>query len=520
MNYQVESFNKWLYPDDIVSETPEVSKDLIAPKNGFASFQLLLNGCTIGEKISCSICGNGAFFAEFYREVDVSVSMNTGVHGFTADYEIAKEYVTKKAPFRVYDALEPISGTVVKNTTEALYISFKIDESAITGEYSCTVCIEIGTEKIEIPVKIEIIDTVLPKETLYITNWYSIVSMAKSHGQKMWSDQHWELIEKYGKVMRRGRQNVFWITWEMVVSSIDEKGNYIFDFSRAKKLIKMYLGMGFTVIEGCPLCGRDSWEDDKFKINAPDGRYEAMSAQGYKFIVQFLKAWKELLEENGWYKMLIQHVGDEPHERCSAEYRILAGIVRKCLPGVMLIEAVETYELRGAIDIWVPKNDYYSRNIEELEKLRALGDKIWFYTCCIPGGFYMNRLLDIPLLRTRFLHWGNFKYNIEGFLHWGLNHWRQDQNPFEESCPLNGPSNHLPAGDTHIVYPGNNEPWLSMRLEQMRAGAEDFELLSLLAKKDSKRADEIVGECFFAFDKCISNAEEFDITHKKLLKAL
>jgi hypothetical protein len=520
MLYQVESFNKWLYPDDVVGDNPKRCAELIVPRNGYTSFQVLLNNCPIGDKISCSFSETEEIFTEFYREIDVKVSMNTGVHGFTADYETAKDYVTKKAPFRVYDALEPVSNCLTKNTTEAIYVCFKIDKNAVSGEYSGSVFIEIGTEKIEIPVKIEIIDTVLPKESLYITNWYSIVNMAKSHSKELWSEEHWTLIEKYGKLMRRGRQNVFWITWETVKSNIDENRDYIFDFLKTKRLIEMYIGMGFTVIEGCPICGRDSWDGETFKVSAPDGRHEAMSAQGYKYIVQFLKAWKNFLTKNGWYSMLIQHVGDEPHGKCSAEYRILAGIVRKCLPGVPLIEAVETYELRGAVDIWVPKNDYYARNKDELEKMRALGDRIWFYTCCIPGGFYMNRLLDMPLLRTRFLHWGNFKYNIEGFLHWGLNHWRNDQDPFEESCPLNGPTNHLPAGDTHNVYPGKDEPWLSMRLEQMRAGAEDYELLSLLAKKDKRKADEIVDDCFFAFDKCNSDSENFDNTHKKLLKAL
>jgi hypothetical protein len=520
MTYQVESFNKWLYPDDIANDNSKKSADLIAPRNGYASFQVLFNNCPVGEKINCSFYGTGKLFAEFYREIDVKVTMNTGVHGFTADYETAKDYVTRKAPFRVYDALEPVSDSIVKNKTEALYISFKIDENAVSGIYHCFVYIAMGAEKIEIPVNIEIADTVLPKESLYITNWYSVGSMAKSHGKELWSEEHWSLIEKYGKAMRRGRQNVFWITWDTVKSNIDEKGDYIFDFSRTERLIKMYLGMGFTVIEGSPLCGRDSWEAETFKISAPDGRYEAMSAQGYKYIVQFLTAWRCFLDKNGWYSKLIQHVGDEPHGKCSAEYRILAGIFRKCLPGVPLIEAVETYELRGAVDIWVPKNDYYARNRDELEKMRALGDRIWFYTCCIPGGFYMNRLLDMPLLRTRFLHWGNFKYNIEGFLHWGLNHWGNNQDPYEETCPFNGPTNHLPAGDSHNVYPGKDEPLISMRLEQMRAGAEDFELLTLLAKKDKKKADEIVDECFFAFDKCNSNSEDFDKVHKKLLEAL
>jgi hypothetical protein len=126
-------------------------------------------------------------------------------------------------------------------------------------------------------------------------------------------------------------------------------------------------------------------------------------------------------------------VADEPTETSKQEYRILSGIVRKFMPGVPLLEAVETFDLDGAVDIWIPKNSFYQENREEFEKFRALGDKLWFYTCCFPGGSYLNRLWDMPLLRTRFLHWGNYKYDLEGFLHCGLNHCDKDKDPFQRS---------------------------------------------------------------------------------------
>ena len=63
----------------------------------------------------------------------------------------------------------------------------------------------------------------------------------------------------------------------------------------------------------------------------------------------------------------------------------MSGMVRKFMPDVPLIEAVETYDLAGAVDIWVPKNVFYQENQKEFEKIRTLGDKLWFYTCCFPG---------------------------------------------------------------------------------------------------------------------------------------
>ena len=53
----------------------------------------------------------------------------------------------------------------------------------------------------------------LPAESLNVTLWYSVGSMAAAHGLEKWSEAHWNMIREYGKLMRRMHQNVFWITW-------------------------------------------------------------------------------------------------------------------------------------------------------------------------------------------------------------------------------------------------------------------------------------------------------------------
>lgn len=58
----------------------------------------------------------------------------------------------------------------------------------------------------------------------------------------------------------------------------------------------------------------------------------------------------------------------------------------------------------------------------------------------------MNRFLDIPLLKTRFLHWGNYLYKMNGYLHWGLNYYLEGQDPFELTNPMLAPSVHAKKG--------------------------------------------------------------------------
>nr|WP_270884640.1 DUF4091 domain-containing protein [Paenibacillus aestuarii] len=134
----------------------------------------------------------------------------------------------------------------------------------------------------------------------------------------------------------------------------------------------------------------------------------------------------------------------------------------------------------------------------------------------------MNRLLDMPLIRTRYLHWGNYKYNLEGFLHWGFNYYIRDQDPFEHASPVltDLSASRLPPGDTHIAYPGTEGPWGSVRLEAMRAGIEDFELLKMLASRKKELADEILGSCMTSFHECVEDPDYFERAYQWLLEAV
>jgi hypothetical protein len=266
---------------------------------------------------------------------------------------------------------------------------------------------------------------------------------------------------------------------------------------------------------------RVHFRDPEFVLTA-DRSIKATSPEGYLFLAQYLGAWRAFLKENGWLGKAIQYVGDEPIDQSAQDYRVLAGILRKFLPGIPLIDAVERSGLGGAVDIWVPKNHYYQEHRQEFEVHRHLGDTLWFYTCCFPGGHFLNRLLDMPLIRTRFLHWGNYVYDLKGYLHWGFNHYRAWQDPFEETCPAHGEggTTNLPPGDTHIVYPGPDGPWGSVRLEAMAAGIEDYELLRLLETRDKELADQIARSCVRSFDDVDEDPVHFAAAHRRLLEAV
>ncbi len=520
MIYQVVSANEWLYPDSEVNSKAGNKIELPVARGSYASCQLLFNSvlpdCTISWDFEQA--GNGGLQnPELFQLIDIYVEKNTGPVGFFVEEgESAESYTTRPAPFRVYDALKPLASDVrTRPGTEALYVRWKIPVDAVSGKYSGQLAVTFGEETCRIPVSIEVLPAIVPeKETLSVTNWFSLPNMAKRYNLEPWSEEHWTMIRRYGELMRESRQTHFWVPMEIVGIEQTSDHTYGFNFDKAERLIRLYFELGFSGIEGGLVAVRKNFQDAEFIVWINDQPIKAISLEGYAYISQYLTAWRAFLQKNGWLDITIQHVADEPTENSKEEYRILSGIVRKFMPDVPLIEAVETYDLAGAVDIWVPKNVFYQENQDEFEKIRALGDKLWFYTCCFPGGHYMNRLWDMPLLRTRYLHWGNYKYDMEGFLHWGLNHYDDDHDPFEQKNLT------FPAGDTHITYPGVNGPWGSMRLEAMRAGIEDYELLKLLANKDKALADEITSSCLISFNEANEDPVHFANTHLRLLQAV
>ncbi len=521
MKFGVSSASEWLFPDTSLSRRRSAS--VPAARGGYVGFQIKLVGLEKGEVISVS---RPALYDELrfeaYRLLDVCVNENTGINGFILkDDDPEPDYVTRRAPFRVYDALKPFAygRERSKGDVDALYVCFFVPQDARVGVHKETVTVEAGGEKADIKLVIDVKPCVIPEKTsLKFTNWYNPHNIAAFHHVPMHSEAYWDLLRKYLLLMRRAGQNVILVNLGECISEKEES----YDFTNAERLIRMALDMGFEKIEGPHVCYRRDWNENEFYTFGERGKpIKADSAEGYTIICSFLKAWRKFLEENGWYDRLIQHVGDEPHDKCSAQYRCISGIVRQCLPGVPIIDAIETPHIFGAVDIAVPKNYQYEDSTEGYEALRACGTELWYYTCCLPGSKYLNRLLDKPLVEVRYLHWGNFKYGLTGFLHWGFNYWRGGVSPFEQTVEADrSKPNRLPAGDTHIVYPGNGEPYSSMRLENHRFGVQDYELLTMLSGKDSEKAKELTARLVRSFNDIEYDTDVLEKVRAELLDAL
>ena len=528
MEYGVFSANGWLYPDT----EPGTGKrriELTVAGNSVGCAQVLVrsSGPLTWEWI---VDGAQPLVApEVYRLLPVFVEKNTGERGFTVEQGSAVEYACRSAPFWVYDAMEPVGETISTPKEDGalgLYLRWPT-KRLMPGAYRGCLRLHQQTKRkmsvMEIPVSLRVAAVAVPeKETLRLTNWYSLTNMASYHGAELWSEEHWERIADYGRLMREGRQTDFVVSPALADYTREEDGRYTFDFSRAERLIRLYLSLGFRYIEGETPIVREDWGANTFVVDIGGKRYPALSEEVYAYLQGYFSGWYTLLKENGWLERTIQHVGDEPHTGCTAEYRILSGMVRKWMPGVPSIDAVECPELDGAVDIWVPNDNSYMEQQDDYERKRRLGDTLWYYTCCCPGGWYLNRLLDEELLRTRYLHWANRLYGMPGYLHWGLNHYECTDDPFSgragsiETLSTTA----LPCGDSHIVYPLGKQVLRSVRFEMMRAGCEDYELLGLLARRNPDKADGLMKQCVRSFTDYTVDVSTFEQAYTELLASI
>ncbi|MGN1346316.1 MAG: DUF4091 domain-containing protein [Eubacteriales bacterium] len=512
MKYTVVSAAEFTYPD--VWEYPSSASaiDAFAARGSYAVFQVLLGELSSpAVTVSFGKLPDGAV-PEVYTLKPVMVERNQNI----SPEQYAPHYPERVAPFWIYDCLRTFDGTLdLTDGVGGLYVSVRIDRAAEPGDYASSMTVNGVT----IPMKLKIYRAVLPEESMKMIVGFAGGTCAKYHGVPYGSDEYYALERQYLTMLRRMHQNMMYTGG--ISAKLVGENKWEFDFSSFIEQVKRYEAAGMRYFNAPSVGWRKSWSESTILVN---GTIPSMSYEGYCYLTQYLPALRDVLRENGWLDRFVMGVADEPNAANCTEFRALCGLIRKIVPEIRLIDAMSYGNLHGALDIWVPLNAEYDRHREELETLRAAGDEIWHYVCCGPREpGYINRFMDYPLLSTRYLHWGNYKYNLTGFLHWAANCYQPGQDPFVQNCPEHHNTDavcYLPAGDTHVIYPGTGEPWMSIRLEAERESAEEYELLRELAKTDRALADDICSSVFRSFRDVEYDVARFTAAKRRLLEAL
>lgn len=402
------------------------------------------------------------------------------------------------------------------------------------------------------PFTIKVYPVTVKKPSLWVTNWMNFSPTALAYMNNMenvetFSDLYWNFVQQFATTVSKYGQNMhrifpLWLT----KYSLDEKGQYTFDFSNFDKEVSMFDKAGaLDRIEGGAFGWRAGEWDEPYSVEVPvldPQKLEKRSAgsnylkdldynhgldlvllpladkRSQNFYGQYLPALKKHLQEKGWYDRYVQHIGDEPIDANADSYIAISKYIKQYMPEVKTIDALmASKKLTGSVDIWIPLLDIFEKDYDFFMDLQKKGKEVWMYTCAPLRGDYANRYVELPLILTRYMHWVNYKYNATGYLHWGLNFWSEYQMPIVESGRHRG---EIPGGDAFILYPGYHKLYSSIRFEAMRDGIFDYELLRMLEKTDPEKAKSFANEIVPDFDRYDEDIVYFRNTRKQILELL
>lgn len=513
----------WTYADSKIGRDGCDRIEMDVARGGTLAATILVNDACPAAAIRLAVASRTGESPQFFRLVDVPVEANTGLKCFTEVESGRNRFATRRAPFRVYDAIEPIGRSLAASAaTQAVRVHIPIAADAKPGRREYLVTVSHAGEQHVLKLAATVYRAVIPpvgRDSWPYTNWFSFANMASFHGVKPWTEGHWSMIRKYAELMARNRQNMFLVSFGDIFTA--DKSGLTLNRERFRRIVKVFTQAGMYYIEGGHFGGRSKADFKCPTFSVALTKHIATSPEGNAAIAGAAKQLMSEIQRNGWKDRYLQHVADEPIPENRAEYRMFVGMVRKYMPGIPIADATMDTTLTGSVDIWCPQGVEYEKHREEFEAMRALGDRVWYYTCCFPGGPYLNRLMDMELLRPALMGWAGALYRLDGFLHWGLNQYSPKIDPLKQSIVLhNCYNNTLPAGDTHVVYPGEGAPWSSARLESQREGIEDLELLRLLEQRQPRRAASIVQSVIRGFGDFTKDMRVFRSARRKVLESL
>ncbi|MBO5008121.1 MAG: DUF4091 domain-containing protein [Clostridia bacterium] len=389
------------------------------------------------------------------------------------------DYITKE-PGLMPDILEPIE---VKNNmwmvwknSASIWIEVNIPRDALPGEYHIDIRLlhkDTNEEIFSKKMTLEIADKeVLPQSLIY-TRWFHADCIADYHGVEVYSEEHWKLIEAYIHEAADVGINMILIpvhtppldtaigsarTCVQLVDIKKENDKYTFTFDKFKRFVAICKRCGIKYYEiahmfsqwGAKAAPNIMVEENGVSSYMFGWDTKSDSEEYVSFLKQYIAAISQALEDEGISDKTYFHISDEPKLDNIDSYKRASDLIKPLIGSSKTLDALSEYAFyeKGLVECPVTCVDHIS------EFLKHDIPNQWTYYCVGPQRRYTNSFMAMPSRRVRILGLLLYKYDIKGFLHWGLNFYnaplsRYPINPYvttsAEGC--------YPSGDSFILYP-------------------------------------------------------------------
>ena len=437
-----------------------------------------------------------------------------------------EDYITRE-PGLMPDILVPLeeqNGIVeaFRDLNSSVWVRVDVPEDAPAGEYPITIratriCeeqmasrgIDMAQKTVEeVTMTMEVLPVTLPKQTLKYTQWFYADCIANAHDVEVYSEKHWELIDKYMAaavdcginmmllpVITPPVDTMYGVRRPCVqLVDIEKVGDtYHFGFEKFHRWIDLCKKNGIRYYEVCHMFSQWGlkWSPNiRIRENGEDsfqfGWHVPASDPGYEaFLRQFLPAVVEELKAEGILQQCYFHISDEPKASHLEDYTRYTNLLKSLLGDVKRLDALshpEFYEM-GLVDIPCVSSSKIKPFLD-----MELPERFVYY-CCSQYIKVSNRFLGMPAYRNRIMGLQMYRWDMDGFLQWGFNYYNSrcsgyPINPYQTtSADLT-----FPSGDAFSVYPGKNGPVLSMRSQVFYEGVQDMQVCQLLASYIGKDA--------------------------------
>lgn len=418
-------------------------------------------------------------------------------------------------------------GLVATNSVQPVWISVQVPASASPGIYRASITINAG-HRITLPLVLRVQDRQLPAPSEWsfaLDLWQHPAAIARVHGVKLWSRQHYKLMKPYMTMLAAaGQKNITASIVEepwghqtyddypgLIKWTKKADGSWSYDYTLFDNYINFMMSCGINERINC--YSMVPWKIAFPYFDEKTGTVEVFtnkigSPEYTAFWTPMLTDFTRHLKSKNWFEKTTIAMDERP----MAAMQAVITLLKQIDPAWKIALAGDYHpEIEGAIfEYCVASRWEFPADV--LERRRAEGKLSTWYTCCVekyPNGFTFS-----PPAEHVWIGWYTAATGMDGYLRWAYNSW--PANPLSDSR-----FTAWPAGDTFQIYPG---PASSIRFEKLIEGIQDFEKLRILKqeavkvdnKEFLKELDEVLNE--FQLSKLSKiTAEQQIVKAKKIL---
>lgn len=407
---------------------------------------------------------------------------------------------TGAAPGKYPDALLPIAAakaygetTVAKDTNQGLYITVKTAADQQPGGYTGALTLTVDGKETSIPVSVEVVDLTVSEE-----NHAKSIFLSVRLFQSGELDGSQDIMDKY-----TARLIDYRLAPHIIVT----------DTKHTAEDIAYYTDKAYEFMKD-PRCSNISipyataFLDEEMCFDP-----EIMKGYVRSFVRKSVAENFDMLKKSVCYFSLI----DEPQmggffhrtqivakyyrqtidalvAEVAADPTVPEGALKQSiLQSIRSLRNVVTCEYLANyapyIDTWCPQVQHY--DTEALRANYADQEEKWWYTCSQPRAPYPTYHTEDTLLSARALSWMQAEYGVTGNLFWAVSNYANYNGSYYENIEdyYSGDAQRFVTvnGDGYLFYPGGQygleQPVASLRLEAIRDGLEEYELLYAMRER-------------------------------------